>query len=212
MKPSNTRAIFVSLAGNIGISVSKFAAAAITGSAAMLSEAIHSLVDTSHELLLLLGVREAQAPASKDFPYGQGKAVYFWGFIAVILFTLGGAFAFYNGLEQVLRPQPVEWSVAGFVILGIAMVLDGIALFEAMKQFMRTKGDASFFSALRNTRDPSMRILIFENLLDIAGETVAICGILLSHATGNPYFDGVAGMIVGAMLVAAALWQVRSNV
>lgn len=124
MKPSNARAIFVSLAGNIGISLSKFVAAAFTGSAAVLAEAVHSLVDISHELLLLLGVRQAQAPADERFPYGQGKAVYFWGLIAVIFFTVGGVFAFVNGLQQLMHPEPLDISYAAYIVLTVGLVFE----------------------------------------------------------------------------------------
>ncbi len=207
MKPSNTRAIFVSLAGNIGISLSKFVAAAFTGSAAMLAEAVHSLVDISHELLLLLGVRQAQAPADKRFPYGQGKAVYFWGLIAVIFFTVGGVFAFVNGLQQLMHPEPLEISYAAYIVLGVGLLLNSLALKEALQQFVHSKGEVPFLTALRSTKDPSMRILIFQNGLDIAGELLVLCSMLLYQATGNPYFDGIAGIIIGIMLVVAALWQ-----
>jgi cation diffusion facilitator family transporter len=207
MKPSNLRAIFISLAGNMGISLAKFLAAAFTGSAAMLAEAIHSLVDISHELLLLLGVRQAQAPADRRFPYGQGKAVYFWGLIAVIFFTVGGVFAFVNGLQQLLHPEPIEISYAGYVILGIGLVLNSYALVEALRQFVRTKANVPFLAALRSTKDPSMRILIFQNALDIAGELLVLCSMLLFQITGDLYFDGAAGILIGVMLVAAALWQ-----
>lgn len=207
MKPSNTRAIIVSMGGNIGISVAKFLAAAFTGSAAMMAEAVHALVDITHELLLLLGVRQAQAPADDRFPYGQGKAVYFWGLIAVIFFTVGGVFAFFNGLEQLLHPEPVETSWIAYAILAIALVLNSVALVEAVQQFMRTKGEMPFATALQETKDPSMRILIFQNALDIVGEILVVCGMLLFQLTGNLYFDAAAGMLIGIMLILAALWQ-----
>jgi cation diffusion facilitator family transporter len=207
MKPSNTRAIFVSLAGNIGISLSKFVAAAFTGSAAMLAEAVHSLVDITHELLLLLGVRQAQAPADERFPYGQGKAVYFWGLIAVIFFTVGGVYAFIHGIEQIMHPDPIDISYAAYLVLAVALVLNSLALKEALQQFMHSKGGTPFMAALRTTKDPSMRILIFQNALDIAGELLVLISMLLFQATGIVYFDGIAGVIIGIMLVAAALWQ-----
>ena len=207
MKPSNKRAIFVSLAGNLGISASKAIAAVFTGSSGLMAEAIHSLVDTSHEIFLLLGVHQAQTPADQRFPYGRGKAVYFWGFIAVVFFMGGGILAIQDGLDHILHPEAVQLSGVAYVILLIAGALDGLALVEALKQFMRTKGGASFMDAFKNTKDPSMRILIFENSLDIVGESVALLGVLLSQATGILYFDGVASMIIGIMLVGSALWQ-----
>jgi cation diffusion facilitator family transporter len=172
-----------------------------------MAEAVHALADISHELLLLLGVRQAQAPADERFPYGQGKAVYFWGLIAVIVFTAGGVFAFVNGLEQFLHPEPIEVSWVSYVILGIGLVLNSIALVEALQQFLRTKGDVPFLAALRNTKDPSMRILIFQNGLDIVGELLVLCSMMLFQATGNPYFDGAASMLIGVLLVTTALWQ-----
>ncbi len=207
LKPSNTRVIFVSLSVNIGIALVNFVAALLTGSAAMLAHAIQTLVDSSHELFLLLGVHQAQAPASERFPYGQGKAVYFWGLIAVVCFMAGGVVAIYNGWQHIVYPDPVEWPLVSYIILVIAVVLNGVALRTVLKQFLLTKGDASFMDAFWNTKDPSMRLLIVQNSLDIVGASLAFCGILLSQATGIHYFDGVASIIVGALLVGSALWQ-----
>jgi cation diffusion facilitator family transporter len=207
MQPSGTRAIFVSLLVNIGISLAQIVAASVSGSAAMLSAAVHSLADITHELLLLLGVWQARAPVNKRFPYGQGKAVYFWGLIAVIFFAVGGCVAFVNGVQHLLHPEPVEWSFAGLAVLGIALVLNGVALMEAVRQFRRTQPSGAFLHALRVTRDPSMRILIFQNSLDIVGGCLALSGLILWWVTGIQSFDGVAGMIIGVLLIGAALWQ-----
>ena len=208
MEPSNKRAIFISLAVNIGISLIKLVAAAITGSAAMLAEAIHTLADTSHELFLLLGVRQAQAPADERFPYGQGKAVYFWGFVAVVVFMLGGILTIDDGVQHILHPEPISWFMMAIVILGISMSLNGYALAEALRQFIRAEGgESGFLDAFRNTKDPSMQLLIIQNSLDILGEGLALFAILLSQITGVLFFDGVASIIVGLMLVGSALWQ-----
>lgn len=207
MQPSNTRAIFVSLAGNVVISLAKFIAAAFTGSAAMLSEAIHSLADTSHELLLLLGVRQAGAAPDDRYPYGQGKAVYFWGLIAVIVFGVGGIIAINDGWTQLRNPEPVDFPLVACAVLLVTMIVDGLALREALVQFIRTKGDIDFWTALRTTKDPSMRILIFENSFDIAAEMLALLAIGLSFVTGDSYFDAAAGILIGISLVGAALWQ-----
>lgn len=207
MQPSNTRAIFISLAGNIVIAVAKFAAAIFTGSAAMVSEAVHALADTTHEMLLLLGVRQAEALPDDRHPYGQGKAVYFWGLIAVIVFGVGGIIAINDGWQQLRHPEPVEWPVVACAILVISMVINGGALREALLQFIHTKGEVSFWTAFRTTKDPSMRILILQNALDIVAEALALGGITLFFVTGNASFDGAAGMIIGVTLVGAALWQ-----
>lgn len=203
---SNRRAIYASLAGNIGIAVSKFVAALLTGSSAMLSESIHSLVDTSNQVLLLLGLRESKAPADERFPYGQGKAVYFWALIAIMVFTLGGFYSFYQGVEHLIDPHPIDHPGVNYVILGIAFVLEAMAWRVGVKEFQQTKGDASYLDAVRNAKDPSIAILIFENSADMIGIVVAFMGILLSQVTGILYFDGIASMIIGVILITAALW------
>lgn len=203
---SNKRAIFASLAGNIGIAVSKFVAALLSGSSAMLAESIHSLVDTTNQVLLLLGMREAKAPADERFPYGQGKAVYFWGLIAIFVFTLGGVYSFYQGFQHILHPHPIENPGLNYGILGFAFVLEAMAWSVGIKEFQKTKGDASYLDAVRNAKDLSIAILIFENSADMIGIIVAFTGILLSQITGILYFDGVASMIIGVILITAALW------
>ncbi len=203
---SNRRAIYASLAGNVGIALSKFVAALLTRSSAMLSESIHSLVDTSNQVLLLLGLRESKAPADERFPYGQGKAVYFWALIAIVVFTLGGFYSFYQGVEHVANPHPVENPGVNYAILGIAFVLEAMAWRVGVKEFQQTKGNASYLDAVRNAKDPSIAILIFENSADMIGIIVAFLGILLSQVTGILVFDGIASMIIGVILMAAALW------
>jgi cation diffusion facilitator family transporter len=208
MKQSHNSTIFISLAVNVGIAIVNFGAALITGSAAMLAEALQTLVDTTHETFLLLGVHQAKAPPDERFPYGQGKAVYFWGLIAVVCFLAGGLVAIYNGWEHIVHPDPIEFPGVNYVILVIAIILNGVALSASVKQFVRTKGDAGFVDAFRNTKDPSMRLLIVQNTLDIVGASLAFLGIMLSQITGIYLFDGVGSIIVGCMLVGTALWQI----
>jgi cation diffusion facilitator family transporter len=208
MEASNKRAIFVSLSVNVGISLIKFLAAAVTGSAAMLAEAIHTFADTSHELFLLLGVHQAKAPADERFPYGQGKAVYFWGFVAVVVFLLGGLLTIDDAIQQLRHPAPIAWAIVACIVLAISMVLNGVALREALKQFMRSEGGrTSFVDSFRNTKDPSMQLLIIQNSLDVLGEGLAFFAILLSRLTGNYRLDALASIVVGLMLVGSALWQ-----
>lgn len=203
---ANKKAIYASLAGNLGIALSKFLAALFSGSSAMLSESIHSLVDTSNQVLLLLGLRESKGPASERFPYGQGKAVYFWGLIAIFVFTLGGFYSFYQGVQHIVHPHEIENPGLNYAILGFAFVLEAMAWRVGVKEFQQTKGDASYLDAVRNAKDPSIAILIFENSADMIGIIVAFCGILLSQVTGILYFDGAASLIIGVILIVAALW------
>lgn len=206
LESSNKRAIYASLAGNLGIALSKFVAALFSGSSAMLSESIHSLVDTSNQVLLLLGLRESKAPADERFPYGQGKAVYFWGLIAIVVFTLGGLYSFYQGVQHILHPHPIENPGLSYGILGFAFVLEAMAWRVGVKEFQQTKGDASYLDAVRDAKDPSIAILIFENSADMIGIVVAFLGILLSQITGILLFDGVASVIIGVILIVAAMW------
>lgn len=203
---SNKRAIYASLAGNIGIALSKFVAAAFSGSSAMLSEAINSLVDTSNQVLLLLGLRESKTPADEAYPYGRGKAVYFWGLIAIFVFTLGGFYSVYQGVQHVIHPEPIENAFLSYGVLGFAFVLEAMAWRVGVIEFQQTKGDASYLDAVRNAKDPSIAILIFENSADMLGIIVAFFGILLTQLTGILYFDGMASIIIGMILLAAALW------
>ena len=205
---SNKKTILISLSVNVSIAIVNFGAALITGSAAMLAEALQTLVDTSHETFLLLGLHQAKAPPDERFPYGRGKAVYFWGLVAVSCFAAAGLVAIYNGLEHVIHPDPVEYPGANYVILVIAILLNGVALAASLREFLRTKGDAGFLDAFRNTKDPSMRLLIVQNSLDIIGGSLAFCGIMLSQLTGIYLFDGVGSIIVGLLLVGSALWQI----
>ena len=206
LESSNKRAIYASLAGNLGIALSKFVAAMFSGSSAMLSESIHSLVDTSNQVLLLLGLRESKAPADERFPYGQGKAVYFWGLIAIVVFTLGGLYSFYQGVQHILHPHAIENAGLSYGILGFAFVLEAMAWRVGVKEFQQTKGDASYLDAVRDAKDPSIAILIFENSADMIGIVVAFLGILLSQVTGILYFDGIASIIIGVILIVAAMW------
>lgn len=206
LENSNRRAIYASLAGNIGIALSKFVAALFSGSSAMLSEGIHSLVDTSNQLLLLIGLREAKAPANEHFPYGQGKAVYFWGLISIVVFMLGGFYSFYEGVQHILFPRPIENAGLNYAILGFAFVLESMAFSVGVREFKQNKGDRSYVDAIHDTKDPSISILIFENSADMIGIIVAFLGILLCQITGILLFDGVASIIIGVILIVAKLW------
>ena len=150
----------------------------------MLSEAVHSLVDTSNQVLLLLGLRESRTPADEGFPYGHGKAVYFWGLIAIVVFTLGGWCSVYQGVLHVLDPQPVENARLSYAVLGFAFVLEAMAWRVGVIEFRRNKGDAAYLAAVRNAKDPSIAILIFENSADMIGIVVAFFGIMLGQVTG----------------------------
>ncbi len=207
MAGSSKKAIYAALVGNGLIAVTKFGAAAVTGSAAMFAEGIHSLVDTGNQILLLYGLRAARRAPSPDFPFGHGKEVYFWSFVvAIMIFALGAALSFYKGLEHVLHPEPLSSVGINYVVLGLAIVFEGAALTVALREFNRSKGQLGFLDAVRRGKDPTLFVIVFEDSAALLGLLVAMLGIFLYQITGNPIFDGLASMVIGLILGITAIW------
>ena len=207
MAGSSKKVIYAALIGNMLIAITKFVAAAITGSAAMMAEGIHSLVDTGNQVLLLLGLHRAKRPPSDQFPFGHGKEVYFWSFVvAIMLFALGAGLSFYKGLEHVLHPEPLTRIGVNYVVLLFAMLFEGGALTIAVREFRRQKGSLGYLEAVRRGKDPTMFVVLFEDSAAMLGLVVAMAGIALYQFTGNPIYDGIASMIIGVILGATAIW------
>jgi cation diffusion facilitator family transporter len=200
--------VLVALACNLGIAVAKFAAAGWTGSSAMLSEAIHSLVDTSNQALLLVGIRRAARPADVQHPFGYSKELYFWSFIvAILLFSLGAGVAIYEGVEKLINPHPVSDPAVNYVVLAVALVLEGVSTAKALSEFNRRRGTADPFAALRSSKDPALFTVVLEDLAAMVGLFVAAIGIAVAHLTGNPGADGVASIVIGLVLGAVAAFM-----
>ena len=207
MASSSKKVIFAALAGNTLIAITKFVAAAITGSSAMLSEGIHSVVDTGNQILLLYGLHRAQKPPDRRFPFGYGKEVYFWSFVvAILIFAVGAGVSILEGLRHLSHPEPLKDLHINYIVLGLAALFEGGALFFALVEFNKTKGEAGYFEAVHKGKDPSMFVVLFEDSAAMAGLVVAFLGILLGQLTGSPYFDGAASVIVGLILAATAAW------
>ncbi|MFQ5514289.1 MAG: cation diffusion facilitator family transporter [Myxococcota bacterium] len=207
MSTSSKTVILAALAGNALIALTKFAAATITGSSAMLSEGVHSLVDTGNQILLLYGLRAAQRPPDENFPFGHGKEVYFWGFVvAILIFAAGAGVSVYEGIHQVLAPSPVESPTVSYAVLALAFVFEGAAWLLAVREFSRTKGRLDFVSAVHQGKDPTSFIVLFEDSAALLGLAAAFLGILLSQLTGQPLFDGLASIVIGLILASAAAW------
>ena len=193
--------------GNALISVTKFGAAAVTGSSAMLSEGIHSLVDTGNQILLLYGMKRANRPADVDFPFGYGKEIYFWSFIvAILIFALGGGISIYEGIQHILNPAPLSNPMVNYIVLGLAMVFEGAAWAYAYREFKRQQGSFGFFEAVRRAKDPSTFVVLFEDSAAMLGLLVAFVGVYLADTTGILVFDGIASVIIGVILFATAIW------
>ena len=207
MAGSSKKAIYAGLIGNSLIAVTKFVAASITGSAAMISEGIHSLVDTGNQVLLLLGLRKAAQPPSKDFPFGHGKEIYFWSFVvAILIFALGAGISLYKGYQHVLHPEPLTNVTINYIVLAAAILFEAGAFYVAYKEFAKEKGELGLLEAVRRGKDPSLFVVLFEDGAAMLGLLVALAGIALAQVTGNPVFDGLASMGIGLILAGTAFW------
>lgn len=205
VKPSKLP-LYGALAANLAIAIMKFVAAAFSGSSAMLSEGIHSLVDTGNSLLLLLGLKKSQKPADASHPFGHGKELYFWSLIvAILIFAIGGGMSIYEGVEHLRNPNPLEDPTLSYFILVAAMIFEGIAWVVAYKNFSKTRHEKNFLRALRASKDPATFTVLFEDTAAIMGLAVAFLGIFLSHQLNNPYFDGAASIIIGLILAGVAV-------
>ncbi len=207
MASGSKKVIFAALAGNTLIAVTKFVAALFTGSSAMLSEGIHSLVDTGNQGLLLYGIARAKRPADDEFPFGHGKEIYFWSFIvAILIFALGGGVSIYEGIKHIEHPEPIQNPLINYLVLGLAMLFEGAAWLFAFREFTRAKGKWGYLEAIQRAKDPSIFVVLFEDTAAMLGLMVAFAGITLTQLTGSLWFDGVASIIIGLILVGTAIW------
>jgi cation diffusion facilitator family transporter len=210
--PASKTPIYTALIANLLIAATKLAAAGFTGSSAMASEGIHSLVDTSNEVLLLLGLRRSQKPPDEQRPFGYGKELYFWAFVVSLLFfALGGIVSIYEGIRHLQNPEPIKNPVWNYVVLGIAFMFDGISFITALREFNRQRGAIPFWQAVRKSKDPSTFVVLFEDIADVIGILIAFSGILLSRLLGNPYIDAVASIAIGLLLTLVAVLLVRES-
>jgi cation diffusion facilitator family transporter len=186
--------------------VSKFVAAAITGSASMLAEGVHSVADSANQVLLLIGGRRARRPASRLHPFGYARERYVYAFlVAIVLFTLGGLYALYEGYHKVTDPHPLESPLVAVIVLLIAAGLEGYALRTAVGQANRTRGGRSWLGFVRRTRSPELPVILLEDSGALLGLLFALSGVELSVLTGNGVFDGIATLCIGALLGTVAV-------
>ncbi|MCZ6657815.1 MAG: cation diffusion facilitator family transporter [Gammaproteobacteria bacterium] len=208
---SSKKAIYAALVGNSLIAVTKFIAATLSGSSAMLSEGIHSLVDTGNQLLLLYGLKRAEKPPSPEFPFGHGKEVYFWSFVvAMLIFGLGASVSIYQGWQHLIHPQEITNIGINYAVLGFAVVFESVALAVAFREFrahVRAQDpEMGYFEAVKQGKDPSIFVVVFEDSAALLGLVIAICGLLLYQITGLPQFDAAASIVIGVVLAATAWW------
>lgn len=207
MASGSKTVIVAALFGNALIAVTKFIAAALTGSAAMLSEGVHSVVDTGNQVLLLIGLKRAAQPPDETHPFGYGKEIYFWGFVvAILLFALGAGISLYEGVNHLRHPEPISSYLINYVVLGLAVVFESAAWWFAYREFNRRRGEFSMLEAVRRGKDPNLFVVLFEDTAAILGLLTAAAGLLLAQMTGNPLFDGAASVVIGVILGLTAIW------
>ncbi|HEX6740629.1 MAG TPA: cation diffusion facilitator family transporter [Sphingomicrobium sp.] len=208
----SNRTLWIALAANLGIAVSKFVAAAVTGSSAMLTEGVHSVVDSTNQLLLMWGRRQSRKPPDEHHPFGYGRELYFWSFVvAVLVFALGAGVSIYEGIIHILAPEEAVSPLIAYAVLLVAFLLEGWSTLEAFREFRAAKGALGWFEAIRRSKDPPTFIVLLENGAAMAGIVAAAIGVLLSQLTGNPFFDGAASVVIGIILAFTALLLARES-
>jgi cation diffusion facilitator family transporter len=211
MPTSSRKVIYAALAGNLLVAATKFVAAALTRSSSMLSEAVHSLVDTGNEVLLLHGLRRGARPPDAAHPFGHGREVYFWSFVvALLIFALGAGISIYEGIHHIRHPEPIAHPVVSYVVLGLALVFEGASWKVAFTEF-RIKGDETLLQAARRSKDPTTFMVLFEDTAAVLGLLIALAGTLASHLLQRPEMDGVASILIGLLLAAVSAFLGRES-
>jgi cation diffusion facilitator family transporter len=196
-----TKAIIAALGANAGIAVAKFVGFLVTGSSSMLAESVHSLADTTNQGLLLLGQKTSKRRATREHPFGFGRDRYFYSFIvALMLFTLGSAFALYEGIHKVIEPEPVASPIVAVIILVVAIGLEGYSFYTAVGESKKIKGNASWWRFIRQAKEPELPVVLLEDSGALIGLVFALLGVGLSAVTGDPVWDGIGTVMIGALL------------
>jgi cation diffusion facilitator family transporter len=204
-KSGTLGAVWAALAGNLLVAVAKFVAAALTGSAAMLSEAVHSLVDTINELLLLYGIARSDRPADRQHPLGYARELYFWSFVvALLIFTLGAGVSAYQGIHRLQDPQPIENPLVIYLVLGASILFEGTSWIIGMRAFRSSKRDLGWWEAFRQSKDPPAFIVVFEDSAAVLGILAAAAGTTATILTGDSRWDGIASLFIAAILAGVA--------
>lgn len=211
-KSGSSLAVWAALVGNLLVAAAKFIAAGASGSAAMLSEAVHSLVDTVNEILLLYGIYRSARPADHLHPLGYGREVYFWSFVvALLIFALGAGVSFYEGLNHILHPQPIERPAILFAVLGAALVFEGASWWVGVREFRAVNSGLGWWEAFVRSKDPPAFIVVFEDSAALLGIFVAAGGTLAALETGDTRWDGIASLVIAALLAGVAALLARES-
>jgi cation diffusion facilitator family transporter len=212
VKSGTVLTVWAALVGNLMVALAKLVAAAVTGSAAMLSEAVHSLVDTVNEVLLLYGIARSARPADRIHPLGYGRELYFWSFVvALLIFALGAGVSLYEGLSHVRHPRPIERPGVIYAVLGASLVFEGLSWWISVRGFAATKGKLGWWAAFRGSKDPPAFIVVFEDSAAILGILTAAAGTTAALLTGDTRWDGAASLAIAAILAGVAALLARES-
>ena len=204
---SSKTAIFAAIGGNVAIAITKVIASLVTGSSAMLSEAVHSVVDTGNGLLLLWGIRQSKKPADDNHPFGCGKELYFWTLVvAILIFAVGGGISVYEGIVHIRHPSPISNPTVNYIVLGLSMLFEGGSAWVGFREFRKSKGDLGYLQAVRESKDPTTFTVLFEDLAAMVGLVIAFFGVLLAHTLQMPVLDGSASILIGVLLGLVAVF------
>jgi len=206
-KADSLKTIFLALGANFAIFVTKLGAAIVTGSGAMAAEAVHSLADCGNQGLLLIGLKSTKRLPSPDYPLGHGKAIYFWSFlVALLLFSVGGAFSLYEGLHKLHEPEPLRWPWLAVGVLAFGIVAESISMWGCLREVNKARGEHSLWYWFRESRQSELIVVFGEDLAALLGLVIALAAVLLTMITGNPVFDALGTLAIGVLLVLVAIF------
>jgi len=207
VKRSSRRVLYVAIAANFAIALSKYVAAAFTGSSAMLAEAFHSTADSCNELLLIFGIKRSQRPPDELHPFGHGKELYFWSLVvAIVIFGLGGGFSLHGGISRLWNPTPTTTPAWNYIVLGIAFLFEGYSWLVARRELMtRRRHGQSLWRVIRTSKDPTVFTVFLEDSAALIGIAIALLGIALGQILHNPYWDPGASVLIGLVLIGIAV-------
>lgn len=212
MASASHKVVYVALGGNLMIAIAKFVAAGLSGSSAMLSEGVHSLVDTVNEVLLLYGLHRAGMPPDRSHPFGYGRELYFWSFIVALLVLAAGAgVSFYEGVMHIREPEAIERPWINYAVLGVSFLFEGTSWLVALREFRARKGKLGYFEAFRLSKDPSTFTVLLEDSAALLGLLIALAGVVGAQAFDAPVLDGVASLGIAGVLASFALLLARET-
>lgn len=209
---NNRKSIYSALLANLLIALTKFIAGGFTNSSSMISEGIHSTVDTTNQLLLLYGIKRSKKAPDESHPFGYGKELYFWSFmVSILIFGLGGALSIYQGIIHIIEPEVMKDPFWNYIVLVLSLIFEGTSLFIAVKEFNKTRSNIGWWDTIIKSKDPSSFLVVFEDGAAVAGLLVVMILMSLSHALKIPELDGLASIIVGLILVFVSFILARES-